>query len=170
MEINSITTFLSYYERIREGTIKVIELFPKDQMEFTYKKGKFTVADLIRHIAAIERNLFAQLVQGKPSCYAGCGKELADGYENVLLYFNEMHKQSLSIFKLLRDENLNNKIVTLSGSEVTLSTFLRALVVHEIHHRATLCIYLNLLGTNAPPLLGLTAEQVIQKSKTNGYE
>jgi uncharacterized damage-inducible protein DinB len=81
-----------------------------------------------------------------------------------------MHKQSMSIFNKLQDEDLHKKIQTLSGAEVSLSTFLRALIVHEIHHRATLCIYLNLLGINAPPLLGLTAEQVIQKSNNISNE
>jgi uncharacterized damage-inducible protein DinB len=66
MEINSITSFLSYYDKIREGTNQIIQVIPKDKMDWTYKSEKFTIADVVRHIAAIERNVFAELVLGNP--------------------------------------------------------------------------------------------------------
>ncbi|MDI9312703.1 MAG: DinB family protein [Limnohabitans sp.] len=163
MEITTIDMFLAYFEKIREGTNRIIQVIPKDKMEWTYKSGKFTVADIIRHIAAIERNVFAELALGKIACYKGCGKELADGYEGVLLYFNEMHQQSLSAFKSLSNEDLDKKITTLSGTETKISSFLRALIIHEIHHCGALCIYLNLLDIKTPSIFGLTEQQVIQK-------
>lgn len=167
MEINTITSFLSYYDKIREGTNQIIQVIPKDKMDWTYKPGKFTIADVVRHIAAIERNVFAELINGNPPSYKGCAKELADGYDNVIEYFNEMHSQSMQIFRTLNDVDLNRKIVTLSGIETKIGSFLRALIVHEIHHRGALCIYLNLLDIKTPPIFGLTAEQVIQKSKSS---
>ena len=53
----------------------------------------------------------------------------------------------------------------IEGTETKIDNFLRALIVHEIHHRGALCIYLNLLDIKTPPIFGLTEEQVIQKSK-----
>jgi len=38
------------------------------------------------------------------------------------------------------------------------------MVEHEIHHRAELYIYLNMLGVKTPPMFGLTAEQVQERS------
>ena len=166
MEIKTIASFLSYYDKIREGTKQIIEVIPEDKMDWTYKTGKFTIADVIRHIAAIERNVFAELVLGNPSSYNGCDKELADGYDNVIAYFNEMNKQSIKIFSTLNEEDLNRKIISLNDTETKIGSFLRALIVHEIHHRGALCIYLNLLDIKTPPIFGLTAEQVIQKSKS----
>jgi len=37
-------------------------------------------------------------LQGKPSQYRSHGKELADGYENVLALMERLHKESLEIF------------------------------------------------------------------------
>lgn len=165
MEIKTIASFLSYYDKIREGTNQIIRVIPKDKMDWTYKSGKFTIADVIRHIAAIERNVFAEIVQGNPACYKGCSKELAIDYEEIITYFNEMHKQTITIFSNLNDEDLNRKIVTLSGSETKIGNFLRALIIHEIHHCGALCIYLNLLDVKTPSVFGLNEEQVIQKSK-----
>ena len=166
MEFTKISSFIAYYGTVRDITNKVISVIPEDKMNWTYHPGKFSIADLLRHIAAIERNLFAEVIKGKPSCYQGCGKELADGYDEIINYFQEMHEQSMRIFSSLTDADLGRKITTLNGREVSISNFLRALVIHETHHRAALIIYLNLLGISTPPVLGLTEEQVVQLSKS----
>jgi uncharacterized damage-inducible protein DinB len=164
MENNTIDSFLSSYKRAREITKRVIGVIPHDKLDWSYKPGKFTIADLIRHIAAIERNVFAQVLSGNPPTYTGCGKDLADGFDNIMIYFNEMHEQSIEMITSLRRQDLTRKIKSLDGKEVELENFLRALLTHEIHHRAALCIYLNLLGVNTPPILGFSEEQVIQLS------
>ena len=161
MEITSISSFLDYYERVRERTLRVINIVPPETMDWSYKQGKFTVADMIRHIATTERYMFAENVAGRKSCYSGCGKELADGYEAVLIFFNDMHLQSMAIFKMLNDIDLQRKCTT-PGGEITIWKWLRAMIEHEIHHRGELYIYLNLLNIKTPPIFGLTSEEVQQ--------
>lgn len=165
MEITKIEPFLLYYEKTRQITLKVIDVVPRDKIDWAYKSGKFTIADLVRHIAAIERYIFAEAAIGNKSSYKGCRKELADGFENIIAYFNEMHAQSMAIFRSLTDESLKRTVRSLDGREMELGIFLRALIVHEVHHRAALCIYLNLLNVTTPPIIGLMEEQVIQLSK-----
>jgi len=163
MEITSVSSFLDYYERVRERTLRVINVIPPGVMDWSYKPGKFTIADMIRHIAATERYMFAENVAGRQSCYAGCGKDLADGYEATLTFFNELHHQSVTIFKALSDTDLQKKCTT-PGGEITTWKWLRAMVEHEIHHRGELYIYLNILDISTPPIFGLTAEEVQQRS------
>jgi len=165
MEIKSINAFLSYYEKTRQATLKVIEVIPHDKINWSYKPGKFTIGDLVRHMAAIERWVFAEVAQGNKPAYKGCGIELAGGYENIVSYFNQMQDQSIQIFKSLKDEDLTKHVKTLDGKDIELGSFLRALFLHEIHHRGALCIYLNLLNVETPPIIGLKEEQVIQLSK-----
>ena len=88
MEFTHIDVFLEYYGKVRQRTKRLIDVIPDDKMDWTPIEGKFTFADLIRHLAAIERFMYAENVQGKPSRYAGCGKELADGREAVLRFFD----------------------------------------------------------------------------------
>lgn len=159
MEIISVTSFLDYYERVRERTMKVVNVIPEESMNWTYKRGKFTIADMVRHIAATERYMFAENVAGRPSAYNGCGKELADGYENVLIYFDKMHREAVTIIKSLTDSDLQRRCVTPGGALVTWK-WLRAMVEHEIQHRGELYIYLNMLDVQTPPMFGLTAEEV----------
>ena len=160
MEIAEIQPFLEYFESVRKRTLNVIRSIPADKFDWTYREGKFTLADMVRHIAAIERNMFAENVQFKPSRYQGCGKELADGPENVVAYFDRMHQESMAIFSRLTPEDLKKKCVTPAGTPITVWKWLRAMVEHEIHHRGEIYVYLNMLGTPAPPMYGLTSEQV----------
>src|SRR5512138_2999632 len=103
MEITSIGPFLDYWENVRGRTKRVAQKIPVDKVEWTYAPGKFTLGDLVRHLAAIERYMYAETVQGRPSAYPGCGTELASGYDAVLDYLDARHAESIEIFSKLRD-------------------------------------------------------------------
>src|SRR5262250_77079 len=150
MEINTIGPFLEYYEKIRQRTLKVIERIPPDKIDWTYKVGKFTFADLIRHIASIERYMYAENARLRPSRYPGHGRELADGYDAVMAFFAETHRQSVEILRALGPEDLERKCLTPAGVPITVWKWLRAMVEHEIHHRGQLYVYLGLVGVPAP--------------------
>src|SRR5262245_23666558 len=106
MEINTIGPFLDYYEKVRQRTLKVIRLIRPGKLGWSYQEGKFTSADLIPHLASIERYMYAENVQQKPSLYPGHGRELADGYGEVLAYMDRTHKEAMDIFSRLSDEDL----------------------------------------------------------------
>jgi uncharacterized damage-inducible protein DinB len=164
MEITSMSSFLGYYERIRQRTDKVVAIIPPDKIDWTYKTGKFTIGDLVRHIAAIERFMFAECVSGRQSRYKGCGKEYGSTYREVVDFFNAKHQESITIFNDLGDARLNVNCKTPAGEDIRVWKWLRAMVEHEIHHRGQLYIYLSLLDVGTPALFGLTSEQVIDKS------
>ena len=167
MEITNINTFLDYYGKIRERTNRLIAVIPPEYMDWAYRPGKFTIADQIRHIAAIERYMFAETILGKPCSYSGCGKELADGYNEIIGYFNEKHEETLAILKKLSNDDLQRKCLTPAKTPITVWKWLRAMTEHEIHHRAQLYIYLNLLDVKTPPMFGLSSEEIIQNSRLN---
>lgn len=165
METTTIKYFLEQYESIRKRTNRLLKIIRPEHLDFAYKQDKFTIADQIRHIAAIERLMFAETVSGRKSLYRSCGKELADGYENVLMFFNQSHSETLEIINQLTDEDLKRSCVTPTGSEINIGKWLQLLAEHEIHHRAELYIYLNLLDVKTPPMYGLTSEELINGIK-----
>jgi uncharacterized damage-inducible protein DinB len=166
MEIETIEPFLDYYERIRERTLKVVGCIPPHRIDWTYKEGKFTFGDIIRHLAAIERYMYAENAQLKPSRYPGHGKELADGYEEVLEFLNRTHRESMEIFGRLNDDDLKTRCVTPGGVSITVWKWLRAMVEHEIHHRGQIYLYLGMLDLPTPPIYGLTSEEVRERSRS----
>jgi uncharacterized damage-inducible protein DinB len=164
MEIATIESFLPYLKSIRERTLRVARVIPPDMLEWTYAPGKFTLGDLLRHIATVERYLWAEIVQGKPSRYPGCGRDLADGHDNVLAFMERLHAESVEIFSRLTPDDLKKKSRTPEGSAISTWKVLRLVVEHEIHHRGQIYIYLGMLGVKTPPLYGMTSEQVKELS------
>lgn len=164
MEITSVEPFLKYHARIKERTRRLFAYIPPDKVEWAYQAGKFTIGDIIRHIANIERYLYAETVLQRESRYNGCGREFADGLEASIGYYDQMWQESREIFSQLTETDLNRKCRTPLGAEITVWKWLRALVEHEIHHRGQLYIYLAMNGVKTPPIFGLSSEEVIDRS------
>lgn len=160
-----LPSFLDYYDKVRQRTLKVVQLIPPDKLEWTYKPGKFTLGDLVRHLGAIERYMYAENAQFKPSRYPGHGTELAKGFDATLDFFNKTHEESMQIFSKLTEDDLQRKTRTPGGSEITLWKWLRLMAEHEIHHRGQIYLYLSMLDVATPPLYGLTSEEVRERSE-----
>lgn len=164
MEIRTIQPFLHYFGNVRERTLRVARCIPPDKIDWTYAEGKFTLGDLLRHIAVAERYMWAETVQGKPSRFTTQGKELASRLEEVLAFMHRMHAESMEIFGKLSDADLQLKCKTPDDAEITRWKWLRLMAEHEIHHRGQIYLYLGMLGVPTPPLYGLTSEQVRARS------
>jgi uncharacterized damage-inducible protein DinB len=160
MQIQGVDIFCEYLDKVHQRTVRVVRCIPGDKLEWSFREGKFTLGDMVRHIAAIERNMFAETIQGNPSRYAGCGRELADGLDDVVMYLERMHRESIEVISRLSTEDLNRKCTTPDGTSITVWKWLRAMVEHEIHHRGQIYTYLAMLSVPTPPLYGLTSEQV----------
>jgi uncharacterized damage-inducible protein DinB len=164
MSNDKVAEFVSYFDRIRERTMRVAECVPPDRVDWTYREGKFTLGDLLRHLAAIERWMFAENAQRRPSAYPGHGRELADGLDAIIAYMKSMHAESMTIFRSLSDDDLELKCMTPGGVELRVGKWLRSMVEHEVHHRGQIYLYLAMLDVKTPPLYGLTEEEVKQRS------
>ena len=165
MEITAIEPFLKYFEGIRTRTRRVVECIPPERLEWAPREGAFTFGDLVRHLAAIERWMFAENAAGRPSRYPGHGRELADGWEDVLAYLDRMHAEATEILRALTPDDLRGPATTPGGATMPAWKWLRAMVEHEVHHRGQIYLMLNLLQVPTPPLYGLTEEEVHARSR-----
>jgi uncharacterized damage-inducible protein DinB len=163
MEITRIDPFLHYYGRLRQRTLAVVECIPPERIEWAPAEGAFSFADVLRHVAGIERYVFAENAHGRGSRYPGHGRELADGHAAVLEYLERMHRETLELLRPLEPEELERRIPTLMGNEIPVWKWLRALAEHEVHHRGQLYLMLRLIGVPTPPLYGLTSEEVRER-------
>ena len=164
MIITKIDDFQSYVDSVRGRTRRVVQTIPPDQIEWTHRDGAFTLGGLVRHIASAERYMFAETARGNMSVYPGHGRDLADGYEAVLAFFDRTHGEALDIYRSLSPEALAGRCTTPAGTSITTWKWLRAMVEHEIHHRGQLYLMLSMLGVRTPPLYGLTEEQLRERS------
>ena len=164
MELRSIEPFLDFWEKVRGRTLRLVRTIPPDKLEWTYQPGKFTLGDLCRHLATVERYTWAELVQGKPNRYPGCERQLADGLDHVVAFMDRLHQESMEIFSRLTPEQLAAKCPTPEGTPITAWKALRLMVEHEIHHRGEMYVYLGMLGVKTPPLYGMTSEELRERA------
>jgi uncharacterized damage-inducible protein DinB len=165
MEYHDGPDFLRYFENVRARTVRVVDCIPPDQLEWRPLEGMFSLADLVRHVAATERFMFAENVQGKASRYPGHGPELAAGHEAVMAYFRRLHAEAADIIGRLTPTDLRRPCATPGGIELPTWKWLRSMIEHEVHHRGQIYLMLRLLGVHTPPLYGLTSEEVRARSQ-----
>ena len=60
MEVTSVAPFHDYWDKVRGRTVRVVDRIPADRVEWTWQAGKFTLGDLVRHLGAIERYMYAE--------------------------------------------------------------------------------------------------------------
>lgn len=159
-----LASFLEYLDRVHARTRRVVVLVPPADLEWAPAPGRFTFGDLARHLAGIERWMYAETVHGRPSRYAGHGRELADGIDAVLAYYDRLHAESRELFAGLTDERLAEKCLTPAGAPITVGKWLRLHTEHEAHHRGQLYLMLAMRGVAVPQLYGLTSEEVRARS------
>jgi uncharacterized damage-inducible protein DinB len=165
MQISAIEPFLRYFDGFRKRTLRIADRIPPERLEWTYREGKFTFGDILRHLGAIERYMFAENACRRPSRYPGHSRDLATGYDEVRSFLDRMHSESVELLSALGPDDLLEKCLTPAGIEITVWKWLRAMVEHEAHHRGQLYLYLALLGIDGPPLYGLTEEEVAARSR-----
>ncbi len=165
MQITEIEPFLRNFEGFRTRTLRVADHIPPERLEWTYQEGKFSFGDILRHLGAIERYMFAENACGRPSRYPGHSTTLAAGCDDVRSFLDRMHSETVELLSELSPDDLRKKCVTPAGVEITVWKWLRAMVEHEGHHRGQIYLYLAMLGIDGPPLYGLTEEEVAARSR-----
>ena len=164
MLIPSVAPFLEYFDSVRGRTRRVVSFIPPERMDWSHRPGKWTLGDIVRHLGAIERWMFAENAMRRPSRYPGHGATVAAGYDGPLAYLDAMHAESMALFRSLSDADLAERCVTPGGAPISVWKWLRAMVEHEVHHRGQIYLMLGMLDVPTPPLYGLTEEEVHSRS------
>lgn len=159
-----LQSFLDYLASVHARTRRVIACIPAEGLEWVPADGRWSAGDQVRHLAGIERWMYAETVAGRPSRYPGHGPELARGLAEVLAYHDRLHAESRAIFAELTPERWAGRTRTPAGVEVTTWKWLRAMVEHEAHHRGQLYFTLGLLGVPTPPIYGLSEPELLARS------
>ena len=149
---------------MRGRTSRIVRAIPPDQLEWTYRPGKFTLGDIVRHLAALERHMFARTPAGSRANILGTAKSLPQAMSRCSPTSTAMHQETVDILRSLPDARLEETCETPGGARLRVWKWLRAMIEHEVHHRGQIYLYLGMLDIDTPPLYGLTSEQVLDRS------
>jgi uncharacterized damage-inducible protein DinB len=161
---SDLESFLDYHASVHARTRRVIVCIPEESLEWLPAKGRWSAGDQVRHLAGVERWMYAETVAGRPSRYQGHGPNLASGLTAVLAYYDHLHVESRAIFSSLEPAQWTGRTRTPAGVELTTWKWLRAMLEHEAHHRGQLYFTLGLLGVATPPIYGLSEPELLAKS------
>lgn len=159
-----LQVFLDYLASVHTRTRRIVACIPAESLEWMPAPGRWSAGDQVRHLAGAERWMYAETVAGRPSRYPGHGRELSDGLENVIAYYDRLHQESREIFAALTPEEWSGRTTTPAGGTITTWKWLRAMLEHEAHHRGQLYFTLGLLGVPTPPIYGLSEPELRAKS------
>jgi uncharacterized damage-inducible protein DinB len=164
MSAPELDGFPDYFEKIRARTLRVAACIPEELFETSPIGHGFSFGDLLRHLAAIERYMYAENALGRPSRYDGHEAGGIAGKEATLAYVTRLHGEAMETFRSLGSEGMLRRCTTPGGASMPVWKWLRAMVEHEAHHRGQLYTYLSIMGIPTPPLYGLTSEEVRERS------
>lgn len=107
--VTEITQFLAYRDRVRSRTRRVTTC-PRERFAWSLAEGKFTQADIIRHLAGIERYMFGEGLMHGPIRYPGYGRELDSGNDRVPAYSDRLSDESIDLLRALTPKDLQPKV------------------------------------------------------------
>jgi uncharacterized damage-inducible protein DinB len=160
----TLDSFLDYWPSVRSRTRRLLPLIPADRVEWTPAPGRWSFGDQARHLAGIERWMYAENLHGRPTRYPGHTSDLADGLDAVMAYHDRCHDEAMALLRALTPDTWTGKVLTPAGTAITAWKWARAMIEHEAHHRGQMYFMLGLLGVAAPPLYGLTEAEVLDRS------
>ena len=160
----SLESFLDYWPSVRGRTRRLLPLIPPERLEWSPGPDRWSSGDTVRHLAGIERWMYAENVHGRPTRYPGHGRELADGLDAVIAYHDRSHEETMALFRALTPEQWSGRSLTPAGTTITTWKWARAMIEHEAHHRGQLYLMLGLLEVKTPPLFGLREDEVVERS------
>jgi uncharacterized damage-inducible protein DinB len=165
--IQSSTDFIKYFESIRRRTMNYIRAVPADRLNWSPKEGKFTCADIVRHIIAAEKMFVRVAMEGRWN-YEGHEAEGEQGLDELIALLEASHVEVVQKLEQFPDLNLNEPRYGPKGEghPVKAWRWLMAMTEHEIHHRSQLAVYLSLMGLQPPHIFGLGVEDLIALSVT----
>ena len=158
-------SFLEYWPSVRNRTRRLLPLIPEDRLEWSPGGDRWTFGDTVRHLAGIERWMYAENMHGRPTRYPGHARDLAEGLDAVIGYHDRNHEEAMALFRALTAQQWTGRSVTPAGTSITTWKWARAMIEHEAHHRGQLYLMLGLLGIKTPPIFGLTEPEVLEVSR-----
>jgi uncharacterized damage-inducible protein DinB len=162
MDQKTFSALCEYFNMVHGVTLRAIDAFADQDLDFRPKPGMRTPRELIFHVYSQEKTLAEAAQQGQFTAEAAghsSPEEPAGAAElQTLVTVNDLkkyaqvcHQTAQNIFSLMPESQLNRPVESFLGSYPAWRYFAFAYDEHW-HHRGQIYTYLRLLGKE-PPML-----------------
>ena len=152
--------FLPTLEREHPTTRRVIEAIPSSGGDYRPDAVSKTAMELAWHIVAAEKRFLEGIAAGEFNFAPISRPENVCTGADIGRWYGEMIQAVLPHLRQMTGEQLTRSIDFRGIFQAPAVLFLQTSLNHSIHHRGQLYLYLAMLDVPAPPLYGLTEEEV----------
>jgi len=150
-------SYMQTKEREFKATLKCLEYFPKDKLEYKPHEKSRSAKSLALGFLG-EAEIYGKVAkEGKMDGAFHPDKEAKD-MDDIIAKFKEAHKKSMEMIKGVSDEDLN-KEMDFFGRKMRRIDALWFLMYDLIHHRGQFSVYLRLAGGKVPQIYGPSADE-----------
>lgn len=155
--LNHIVT---YWDNVRSVTMRFLEAFPGDQLEFRPITTVFTARQQFQHLIASQAMFVRGWTTGTWDFPWREGRWVAadlidDSFQTIpglRRFYEKTHREAVRFLGGLPNEDGSRTYQTHVGA-LSLDAMALYAIDEEIHHRAQLGIYLRCLGIQPPPFV-----------------
>jgi len=157
--VHDIEEYVKYLDGVHKRTMQYLKAIPDELLNWKPSEDKFSIADLLRHIASA-RLMFLEIFEHGSWTYAGHDISKGASLEYISNYLESCQVNLTEGLLKIGNDVLSKKVLTLHGHEVSAWRILMSIPEHEIHHRGQISTYLQMNKIEPPQIFGLKIEQV----------
>ncbi|KOP80769.1 damage-inducible protein DinB [Lysinibacillus sp. FJAT-14745] len=157
--IHEIEEYVKYLDGVHKRTMQYVKVIPDELLNWKPSEDKFSIGDLLRHIAS-SRLMFLGIFEQGSWTYAGHDSGKGTSLEDISNYLESCQIKLTEGLLKMGNDILSKKVLTLLGHEVSAWRILMSIPEHEIHHRGQISTYLQINKIEPPQIFGLKIEQV----------
>jgi uncharacterized damage-inducible protein DinB len=140
----------SHWKTVRQGLYEAMDLLTDEQLASVPREGLWSLGTVACHIANAEDGWFRYIAAGELDDWPPMEVERYPTIASIKALLEETHAYTLAFLQRLDVEDLERKVTTFWGAEVTLRWIIWHVLEHETHHRGEIYLMLGLMGMEAP--------------------
>ncbi len=148
------TIFLPALERETATTRKIIEAIPLDKGDYRPEPVAKTAVELAWHIAAAEKRFLNGIVDGEFNFAPISRTDSERNSADIARWYGEMIAEVLPRLRQMSPEHLTRVLDFRGMFQMPAVNFFQTTLMHSIHHRGQLTVYLRPMGAKVPAIYG----------------
>ncbi len=140
----------SHWKTVRQGLYEALDLLTDEQLTFVPGEGLWSLGTVACHIANAEDGWFRYIATGELDDWPPMEVEQYPTVALVKALLEETHAYTLAYLEGLDVADLERKVTTFWGAELSIRWIIWHVLEHEISHRGEIYLMLGLMGMEAP--------------------